>query len=222
MLNDLFKTIGQLDDPRFFRVIGKSVLISVLFFALLWFVIGFVLARFDLVQTPWLDRAIDVVGGLLVVALTIALFPGVAAMTVGFFLEDVCAAVEARHYPHLPPPRNQPMTEALLAGIRLGLTVLAVNLVLLPVYLLLLFLPPANLVLYYVVNGHLLGREYFELVAFRRMPAKEAKRLRRAKRGSVWLVGAVIAFLFTIPVLGLLIPGLGAALMLHVYQRTAR
>ena len=78
MLNGFFKTIGQLDDPQFFRAIAKSVAISVLFFALLWVVIGFVLARVDLVQIVWLDRLIDIIGGLLVAVLTIALFPGIA------------------------------------------------------------------------------------------------------------------------------------------------
>ncbi len=146
----------------------------------------------------------------------------VAIMTVGFFLEDVCAAVEARHYPHLPSPRHQSAMEGLTAGVRLGLTVLAINLVLLPLYLLLLFIPPANAILYYAVNGHLLGREYFELIAFRRLPPREARTLRRAHRGTVWIAGAAIAFLFTIPLIGLLVPGLGAALMLHVYQRSIR
>ena len=222
MLTDLFKTVGQLDDPRFIKVVVKSVLISVLFFGLLWIAIGFLLTKFEIVQLAWLDRVIDVLGGLLVVALTIALFPGIAVMTVGFFLEDVCAAVETRYYPHLPAPRHQSIAEALAASVRLGLTVLGINLLLLPLYILLVFLPPANLVLYYAVNGHLLGREYFELVALRRMAPKEALRLRRAHRGTVWIVGAAIAFLFTIPMLGLLVPGLGAALMLHVFQRTMR
>ena len=126
------------------------------------------------------------------------------------------------HYPHLPAPRRQTIAEVLATSARLGLTVVAVNLLLLPLYLLLLFLPPANLVLYYAVNGYLLGREYFELTAFRRLPPKEADRLRRAHRGTVWIVGAAIAFSFTIPLIGLLVSGLGAALMLHTFQRSIR
>ena len=222
MLNDFFKTIGQLDDPRFLRVIAKSVVISLLFFALLWIAIGYGLAQIDFFQLAWLDRVVDFLGGLLVVVLTIILFPGIAIMTVGFFLEDVCAAVESRHYPHLPAPRRQSIAEVLATSARLGLTVVAINLLLLPLYLLLLFIPPANIVLFYAVNGHLLGREYFELIALRRMTPTEAHRLRRTRRGTVWLVGAAIAFLFTVPMIGLIVPGLGAAFMLHTFQRTIR
>lgn len=222
MPKDFFKTVGQLDDPRFFRVIAKSVVISLLFFALLWIVIGFGLARIDFFQLAWLESVVDFLGGLLVVVLTIILFPGIAIMTVGFFLEDVCTAVEARHYPHLPAPRHQSIAEVLATSARLGLTVVAINLLLIPAYLLLLFIPPANIVLFYAVNGHLLGREYFELIAIRRMTPTEARRLRRARRGTVWVVGAAIAFLFTIPMIGLIVPGLGAAFMLHTFQRTLR
>ncbi len=219
MIGDLFKTIGQLDDPRFLRVILKSIALSVLLFAVLWAGLGALLTQTELLQTAWLEGIADLFGGLLVVALTIILFPGVAIMVVGLFLEDVCMAVEARHYPSLPPARRQSIAEIVATTIRLGLTVLAINLLLLPLYLILLFVPPLNLLLYYAVNGHLLGREYFELVALRRVPPDDVRHLRRRNRAAVWTVGAIIAFLFTVPLIGLLVPALGTALMLHTYQR---
>ena len=222
MIGDILKTIGQIDDPRFLKVVLKSVVISMLMFGLLWALVAFVLTQIDLLETVWLERLIDILGGLVVIALTIALFPAVAIMTVGFFLEEVCATVEARHYRNLPPPRQQSITETVRTSVRLGITVLAINIVLLPAYLLLIFIPPANIVLYYTVNGYLVGREYFELVALRRVPPDIARNMRRRHRGGVWLVGIIIAFLFTIPLIGLLVPGLGAAMMLHTYQRRMR
>src|SRR3546814_14901069 len=76
---------------------------------------------------------------------------------------------------------------------------LILNLLVLPLYLVLIWIPPLNLLLFYLLNGYLLGREYFEMVAVWRLDLAGAKRLRRDFRGRVVLGGAVIAFLLTIP-----------------------
>ena len=49
--------------------------------------------------------------------------------------------------------------------------------------------PGANCPVYLALNGYLLGREYFELVAARRLPLGELAQLRRRLRGRLWLAG---------------------------------
>ena len=88
--------------------------------------------------------------------------------------------------------------------------------------LLLLLVPGVNLIAFYVGNGYLLGREYFEMVAMRHLPAAEARRLRKANRGSVLLCGVVIAGLASVPILNLLTPLFATAFMVHVYKGLAR
>ncbi len=220
MLGDIAKTAAQLSDPRFLRVVIRSLVISAIFFAVLWLAIGFALGRVQLVEWAWLDRAIDVLGSLAVVGVTLILFPGIVSVTLGFFLEDVAAAVEARYYPGLAPARQQSAGEVIATSVRLGLIVVVLNIVLLPVYLVLLFLPPLNLVLFYGLNGYLLGREFFEVVAFRRLDPAAAAALRRRFRGRVWLAGALVAFLFTLPFVNLVTPVLATALMVHQLERT--
>lgn len=219
MLDDIGKTLGQLDDPRFIRVLLKSVVITLAFFVVLWLAVGLVLGSFEVFESRWLERAVDVLGGLAVVIVTIVIFPGAVSLVLGFFLEDVARAVEERHYPGMAPPREQSVAEAVGTGLRLGAVIVLVNLVLLPLYVVLIFLPPLNLVLFYVVNGYLLGREYFELVAFRRVPPKSARALRRRRRGQVWLAGAAIAFVFTVPLVNLAAPVAATALMVHRFER---
>ena len=58
---------------------------------------------------------------------------------------------------------------AALATLRLGALTIVIHLVLLLLYFLFIFLPPLSFALYYAVNGRLLGREYFEIIALRRM-----------------------------------------------------
>jgi uncharacterized protein involved in cysteine biosynthesis len=167
------------------------------------------------VQQHWLHWIIEILGGLATLALSWLLFPGIAGIVVSFYLDTVAEAVEARHYPGLTPGRRQPLGELILEGLRFaGISVL-LNLVALPVYL---FIPAINLFVFYGLNGYLLSREYFELVAFRRLSPPEARRLRRAYPGQMLLVGVLIAFLLTVPVVNLIAPVFATALMVHVFH----
>jgi uncharacterized protein involved in cysteine biosynthesis len=112
------------------------------------------------------------VGGVLFASFI--LFPAVMVMVMSFLLEDIAEAVEARHYPALPPARPQPVGEMLRSGLAFAAVTVAINLLALPFYLLLIFLPPLNLFLFYGVNGYLFGREYFEIVALRRQTPSDA------------------------------------------------
>ena len=79
-------------------------------------------------------------------------------------------------------------------------------------------IPPAYIVFTWGVNGYLLGREYFEMVAFRRMDHAAAHELRRRHNRTFTIAGVIIAMCLTIPFVNLLAPVLGAAFMVHVAQ----
>ncbi len=72
--------------------------------------------------------------------------------------------------------------------------------------------------LYFIINGYLLGREYFELVATRRLDPRTADAMRRAHLGRVWLNGIVLALISTIPILNLLAPVISTAAMVHEFE----
>ncbi len=213
------QAFGQLSDPRILRALRLSVLWAAVLYAAM--IAGFVW----LLDTAWV-KDLPLVGtvaawgaGLAGVALATLLFPGLVSALVGVWLDDIAAAVEARHYPHLPPPRRIPLSEAVAMPVRLAAWTVAVNILLLPLYLVLLFVPPLNLVVFYGVNGRLLGREYFETVALRRLAPAQVAALRRAHGGTLWATGAITAALLTVPILNMLAPVIGTAAMVHVLQK---
>lgn len=71
------------------------------------------------------------------------------------------------------------------------------------------------------MNGFLLGREYFSLVALRRLPATEVKAMRRRNRWTLWAAGTLMAAPLSVPVLNLAIPALGVATFTHIYHQLA-
>ncbi|MEE8393421.1 MAG: EI24 domain-containing protein [Rhodospirillales bacterium] len=214
MFDAFAKAIGQLNDPAFRRVvmIGLAAALGVL--VGLWMVIGFTLSSTALFAIGWLEFVADILGGLGAIVLAWILFPGVISAVVAFMLEDIAGAVEAKHYPNLPPTTEPGLAGALLATARFLAVVLAVNMVV----LLFLFIPPLFPFVFYGANGYLLGREYFEMAAMRRMAPAEARSLRKAHRGRVFLTGTVIAFLLTVPVVNLLAPIIATAVMVHLFQ----
>lgn len=221
MIDSLLKAIGQLTDPKFRRVLLLGVAGTIVLYVLLYLAAGWGLAQLRLFGIGWADRAIDVLGGIAVLVITLVMFPGVATLVLSFLLEDVALAVEAKHYPGLPAPRRQGVTEIAWSALRFTAVTVLVNLMALPFYLILL-LVGIGIGLFYLVNGYLLAREYFELAAYRRLPPDQADALRRAHIGRLWLLGVAITFLSTLPVINLVAPLIGTAAMVHETEALRR
>ncbi|MSO64371.1 MAG: hypothetical protein EXQ85_00970, partial [Alphaproteobacteria bacterium] len=146
------------------------------------------------------------------------LFPAVASMFVGIFLDDIVKAVERRHYPDDPPGRSLAFWPSLAVTGRFTAALVVLNLLALFVYGFFFWLPIVLPVVYFPINGYLLGREYFELVATRHHGLVDARALRRTYRARVFFVGVLISVIFWIPFVALIAPLVAAAAMTHVYK----
>lgn len=217
MIASVSKALAQLPDPNFRRALLRGLVATVVVYVLLYLLVGWGLTKLSVFGIDWADRLTEVLGGIAVFVLTLVMFPGVATLVLSFLLEDIAVAVEKRHYPGLPVPRHQGLGEMTWGAARFAAVTVLVNLLALPVYLLLLF-AGIGIGLYYLVNGYLLAREYFELVAWRRVDPATADALRRAHAGRLWLSGIGIAFLSTLPVINLLAPLVGTAVMVHEFE----
>ena len=195
-----------------------TLALSLAVVALLSFGLWLGISALDDTRLSWLRYLVSIAAGLGVVVLSWFLYPAAISVVIGFFLEEVAAAVEARHYPNLPPAREQPLREAVVGGLRFAVWALLVNLLALPVILVATFLPPLNLVVFYGLNGYLLSREYFDQVALRRLDERQARRLRRAFGARIFGAGVIVAVLLTIPLVNLVAPVVATAFMLHLFE----
>lgn len=211
MVSDFVLAVAQLGDRAFRRPLILGLALAALIFILLWAGVWVALTHTQLFDIGWLNTATAALGELAAVALAYLLYPGVAGAVTGIFLDQAAAAVEARHYPQLPPPRRIGVGEQVAAGLRLLVLTVVLNLLVLPVYL----VPAINLLVFYLLNGYILGREYFEMIAARRAAPAGVRRLWRDHRWTWLTMGAVIAFLSTVPVVNLVAPLVGVAAMVH-------
>ena len=78
-----------------------------------------------------------------------------------------------------------------------------------------------GVIIFFLVNGYLIGREYFQFASMRFKPEKEANRLRKQFSFEVFLAGLVIAAFMSVPVLNLLTPVFAATLMVHLHKEVS-
>lgn len=210
--------VAQLSDPQLRAPLLKSIGLTLAAFLVLWAGIGWLIANTRFFEAGWLDTGVGALGGIAAIVLSAVLFPSVVAAFLGVFLEDVAAAVDARHYPELPAPaRRSPLAEV-GGALRLVATAVALNLVVLPLYL----VPGLNLAVFLATNGFLLAREYVTMSAARRLDSLDARRLWRERWGQAWLAGAAFAALSTIPVVNLAAPVVAVATTTHLIEAWRR
>ena len=212
MIRALLLGFRQLADPAIHRLLVRCVLLTLATLLALIAGVAALLFGLDLTGLTWLDPILATAGSALVLVLAWLLFPIVVALILGLFAEDVIRLVELRHYPNLPAAPGMSLAAQTFGGARFVVVALLLNLVALPFYL----VPGANVPIYLGLNGYLLGREYFELVAGQRLGLREVAQLRRQRRGRLWLAGVAIAGMLIVPVFNLVAPVVAIAFMVHL------
>jgi CysZ protein len=219
MLTALVRALVQLYSPPLRRVLALSIIIAVASFIVLWLGVAVALAHLPSIGWQPLDWLLHLIGFAGVLLLSWLLFPAVVTMTMGFFLERVAAAVESLDYPGRGPPRRQSIRESVVLGLRLMALGVALNLLALPAYVL---APGINVFVFLGLNGYLFGREYFEVVALRRLDIDAAKAMRHRYGGRVFAGGVMIAGIFVLPFVNLAAPVIATAFMVHLFEGLPR
>jgi CysZ protein len=217
MLAAAGQAFRELFTPPFRAVLFKCVAFTIGLLALLIVAIEWSFGHF-VAWPDWIETAIQWLGGLALVVGSIFLIPPVTSLVAGLYLDDIAAVVEKEHYPSDPPGRELATLPAIGLALKFFIVVLLVNLL----ALFLLLIPGVNLVAFYIGNGYLLGREYFEMAAMRHVAPADARRLRKANRLTVFLCGLLIAGLASVPILNLVTPLFATGFMVRVYKDLAR
>ncbi len=224
IFTSFFDALAQMRDPRFLRVLAMGLGLTVALLVaitsvFLWFFGLFVPDTVNIWwigEVTWLSSVASAAGILMMMVFSVFLMVPVASAFTGFFLDEVAEAVEDKHYPHLtsakPVSLGENIRESLsFLGVMIGANVLA---------LILYFTPFAPFV-FWGLNGFLLGREYFFMVAVRHLGRTEARKARAKHMPVIWFAGILMVMPLSIPVINLLIPILGVATFTHLFHRLA-
>ena len=215
MIADALDALAEIFSPPFRRVMWKSLGLTTAILVLA----GFGLDRLALslvhVGPAWLNAILSVVVALGLIAGLVLLAPPTASLVAGFFLDEVAAMVERTIDPNGPPGRPIPMAPSVAMGIRFAVLSLLVN----AIVLALTIFTGVGLVSFFILNGYLLGREYFELAAMRHVSGAEARFLFQRNLPMVFFAGLVVSAFVAVPVLNLLTPLFATSFMTRICRR---
>jgi CysZ protein len=241
MIQAFFLSFSQLFDKPIARVFLKSLAVTVLIFLIAGFAIWWgVRWAFRLVNgapagedgtvwgwaTGWAQAAsaqqgiADLVSAVLFLLASWLLFRAIAVAVIGIFADEVVIAVERKHYPgRLDNARDVPFWRGVWMGLGSAARAIAINVVLSPVYLILLVTGVGTAVAFFIVNAWLLGRDLGDMVAARHMPKENLARWRSRTVVRRFVLGGIGTGLFLVPGLNLIAPVLGAAMATHLFHR---
>jgi CysZ protein len=217
MLSDAFEAFAQIFSPPLRKVMWKSLFLTAAVLLALALFLDRLTASIMPLGPAWLNWFLSIAVALGLLAGMIFLAAPTASLVAGFYLDDVSAAVEREIDPLGAPGAPPPVAATLALGLRFAALSLIVNVAV----IVLALLAGLGFVAFFLLNGYLLGREYFELIAMRYMPRAAAVELRRRNWGPVYLAGLIISGFVAVPILNLLTPLFAAAFMTRLVKRLA-
>jgi CysZ protein len=211
----LFLAFRQFGDPAFRRplilgMLGAALAVLGLIGLAAW------LAGWAASGGPeWLSWITQAGGAAAGVFLGWWLFLPVALGIAAQFTDSIAGAVERRHYPHLPPPAGASALAQAGYGVWFGVKLLALQILLLPLF----FIPLIGALAALLIAAHGLGAGLLREVALRRMNMAHSRLAWQRLRWQGWWLGIVLAVMAMVPLLNLLVPVLGIAAAVHLLMR---
>lgn len=221
------RAMSEVFEPPFRAIFWKMLGFTLAILVVIWIALQGLVTHFLGVAATeygggagwvgWIEWSISILTGIGAVFALGFLIAPISALFAGLFQDEIADIVDRQDYPGDRPGTALPMTQSIVQAVKFTGVVVLGNLF----ALVLLLVPGINLVAFFVVNGYLLGREFFEFAAMRFLPAAEAKAFRKARGGTVFLAGLVIACLLAVPILNLVTPIFATIFMLHLYKQLA-
>ena len=232
MLEAAFIALSQLFSPPLRRVLMKSVGLALLMIIIIGIGLNRIFSSLAASGANWAEQTsgfaphaawatlawvMSIMASLGIITGALFLMPAIAAFIGSFFVDDVGDAVERESYPAEAPGHAVPLLRALIEGVKFGILTLAVYLCALPF----IFFAGLGIIIIFLANAYLLGRQYFEFAAMRFHPPAQAKALRKTHAAYIFLAGVPIAVFVSIPLVNLATPIFAMAYMVHVHKRMA-
>lgn len=145
-------------------------------------------------------------------------FAPISTVFISIYLDDIIDCVEDRFYPDYRAGKRLGIGHLAFLASRLLVYIVILNILVIPLYIFFFWIPFFPLIIFYFLNSYLLGWGYYEMVAVRHLGIKEAGVHRKSIRGIILTAGLVMTILFMVPIVQLVVPILGAAMMCHLFH----
>ena len=197
-------------------LLGTVLLLGVLVWLTSWlFIHSGMFGFFDPNDDSWRNWLSGGFGAFMMIVIGFFIYPGLATAVACLFVEPLADRLERQNYPDLPPAHEVPTLDQVRSFGQAIMRALSLNLLALPFY----FIPVVNLIVYALVNGRLLVREYFFAITLRHLSLNDANELYIIEKKRLFMAGLLLAGLFVIPVVNILAPIVATSFLIHRLAR---
>ncbi|WP_375678843.1 MULTISPECIES: sulfate transporter family protein [unclassified Bartonella] len=162
----------------------------------------------------WIGFSMLIIFNLGLALLLAFLIAPISAMIGGFFIDSAAEIIEKEDYPNEPIGQALPFQRSLIISFKFVILSLLGN----GIAFILFFIPGINLIAFYLINGYLLGHEYFLFAAYRFRTEQDALAFLHTHYTAVFGAGLLIALFVSIPILNLATPLFAAAFMTYLHK----
>ncbi|WP_321394475.1 EI24 domain-containing protein [Emcibacter sp.] len=224
LVTSVERTLAQIFDSAFLRVFILGMISTFAALAAAFFLADALKDKVPYLDFDWdwVQWIADLLFGFGLAWLAVLLFVPISTIFVSIFLDDVVDAVEDKYYPGHKAGKRLGLWHLSYLAIRLAFYIILLNILAVPFYIIFFWTGVGPVIIFYLLNGYLLGWGYYEMVAVRHLGIKEAGEHRKSIRGYVLFAGLFVTILFTIPVVNLTAPILAAAIMSHIFHLTMK
>ena len=211
-MQTLIKTFNSITSNR--RLQGFLVLSVALTFCVTSAIVSAAIWGLNTTQffeTSWLEKVADIAGGFGAIVVGLIITPALMPLIASIFEEPMLKAL-AKETDTPAPASNGSFIADLFEDLRFLVTTIVLNVLFIPLY----FIPGINVAVYYVLNGYLLGREFFTTVEANYSSKRHARSTYKAHKSKLFGYGIILAFIATLPVLNWFLPVFALTLMFHV------
>jgi hypothetical protein len=231
-IKNLFtKSIIDLENPKIFKTVIISIILTLLLAAIIFILFYYVLftSFFQLANPVNFEeggvmafilslKIISYILGLLQffiswLLVSLILVP-VGTIISGLFAENIFFSVrDLNKYKWKYKLKKNSFLISIKYAVICAIRSFFVNILILPLYLI---LPIANIFIFVFVNAYLVGREYCGNFLIQFFDQSDVKRNLMLLDGKIYFIGLFVVFLYTIPILNLVAPIIGNIFTSHL------
>jgi len=215
----LFKTsILDLLEPDIRTILFKTVILSLFSIIMIVYMCWTLFNTHQVFDIWLLGPILSWAWGLLALIFGALLLPPITIIIGSIYSDSIVDHIEKKYYPSRLGMRQIKLSELGFSISKNFCITIIVNILLAPVYLIGTFFPIISFLIFYSVNGYLIGKELFETVASRHLEMKDRYLLKKQNNSKVIIGGIIMVGISTIPILNLIAAVLGIVFMTHFFH----
>ncbi|MDG1274569.1 MAG: EI24 domain-containing protein [Alphaproteobacteria bacterium] len=215
----LFKTsILDLLEPDIRTILFKTVILSLFSIIMIVYMCWTLFNTHQVFDIWLLGPMLSWAWGLLALIFGTLLLPPITIIIGSIYSDSIVDHIEKKYYPSRLGMRQIKLSELGFSISKNFCITIIVNILLAPVYLIVTFFPIISFLIFYSVNGYLIGKELFETVASRHLEMKDRYLLKKQNNNKVIIGGIIMVGISTIPILNLIAAVLGIVFMTHFFH----